>query len=121
MRVTLARIAPPAFASPYPSSLRKGCIDRLPLRHLTLPAAAARHSIRGINELKFAAHVLAVGSCEVGHHFAGVVRDELWPGVPEPPVASPASATTVSTPSGPERAQVIDGRIARDLKELPGK
>src|SRR5882757_2157894 len=99
------------------SSLGEGCINRLSRGTLTLAAAAASHSIRRMNELKVAAHVLAVRAREVGEHFAGVVRDELRTGVPEAPVASPASAVAVATPSRPQRAEVIDGRIARDLEE----
>src|SRR5882757_3512941 len=98
---TLAGIAPPAFAPLCASSFREGCIDRLSLRQLALAAAAASHSVRRMNELKIAAHVLAVRAGQVGQHLAGVVRDKLWPGVPEAPVASPASAATVSTPSCP--------------------
>ena len=34
------------------------------------------------------------------------------PGTPVPPVASPASAATVATPAVPQRAEIIDGRVA---------
>ena len=43
------------------SSFGESCIDRVSLRQLTLAAAAAGHSIRRVNELKIAAHVLPSG------------------------------------------------------------
>src|ERR1700732_2835892 len=104
-----------AFVEPFCSSLREGSVDRVALWQLALAATTARHPVVGMNQLKCAAHVLAIRSSEIGHYAAGIVSDELGSGIPEAPVASPAS-----TPSSPQRAEVIDRRVAGDLKELPG-
>src|ERR1700724_1117110 len=95
------------------SSGRESRIDRLAVGHLTLAAASAGHPVRGMYELKLAAHVLTVRSTEIGQDPARGVRDELRPGTPVPPVASPAA-----TPPGPQGPEVIDSRVGRDLQEL---
>src|ERR1700704_1973098 len=105
-----------ACVEPFCSSLREVSVDRVALWQLTLAGTAASHPIVWMNQLKCAAHVRAIGTNEIRHYAAGIVSDKFGPGVPEAPVASPAS----TTPSSPQRAEVVDRRVARDLKELPG-
>src|SRR2546430_9018881 len=61
----------------------------------------------------FRSHVLTARSIEIGQDPAGVMRDELRPGTPVPPVASPAA-----TPSGPQGPEVIDSRSEEHTSEL---
>src|ERR1700692_1787043 len=94
------------------SSTREVRINGLAIRQLTLAAATAGHSVGRMHELKIASHVRRGRCGEIGNHAARVVRNKVRrrPGVPVG--GSPPSRM----PTVPERSDVIDTRISRDLK-----